>query len=375
MSKKKLSTQEILAQLRSEKAGKSEDEAPAESAAAESAAAEPTAAEPAETGGGDEASAPPAATQPQPTPKSTKDILAAARAQAGSDGSADAKPAAAKPAAAKPSSTKDILAAARAQAGGAATTAEAAPAASPAQPVAAGSASAPPAGDMPSVQDMVRAVRGEPAAADTSVAAAQPQPQPQPQAKPKPTLPPTPVKPPARRRGKQAESRRSVLLTLLVSPFAWAWFFLSAATAASTLALARFMMPNVLVEPPTKFKIGPPSDYPGGTVSTKWKAARGVWIINTDQYDGQSTIVALASVCTHLGCTPNWLESEQKFKCPCHGSGFRITGINFEGPAPRPLERVGIRLAEDGMLEVDKSVKFQEELGQWEIPASYYPLA
>ena len=86
-------------------------------------------------------------------------------------------------------------------------------------------------------------------------------------------------------------------------------------------------------------------------------------------------VYALASVCTHPGCTPSWLDGEQKFKCPCHGSGFYITGINFEGPAPRPLERVGIRLAEDGMLEVDKSVKFQEEMGQWADPASYVEIA
>jgi cytochrome b6-f complex iron-sulfur subunit len=35
---------------------------------------------------------------------------------------------------------------------------------------------------------------------------------------------------------------------------------------------------------------------------------------------------------------------------------------------------MGIRLAPDGMLEVDKSVKFQQELGQWENAASYVPV-
>ena len=49
---------------------------------------------------------------------------------------------------------------------------------------------------------------------------------------------------------------------------------------------------------------------------------------------------ALSTVCTHLGCTPNWLPVESKFKCPCHGSGFRMTGIHFEGPAPRPLGKI-----------------------------------
>ena len=136
------------------------------------------------------------------------------------------------------------------------------------------------------------------------------------------------------------------------------------------LGVARFMMPNVLVEPPTKFKIGPPNDYAPGTVSTKWQAQFNIWVVN-GEVDGVRSIYALSTVCTHLGCTPNWLEGEQKFKCPCHGSGFYKSGVNFEGPAPRPLERFGIRLAEDGMLEVDKSVKFQKELGQWTNPACF----
>ena len=83
---------------------------------------------------------------------------------------------------------------------------------------------------------------------------------------------------------------------------------------------------------------------------------------------------ALLVTCTHLGCTPNYLSAEAKFKCPCHGSGFRETGINFEGPAPRPLERARIVLAEDGQILIDKSQKFQEELGQWTDPAAFLPV-
>lgn len=158
--------------------------------------------------------------------------------------------------------------------------------------------------------------------------------------------------------------------SLLMSPFMGAWAAMMEVAALWTLHTARFMMPNVLVEPPSKFKVGPLSDYPLNTVSNKWKDQYGVWIVHTDQYQGQNLIFALASVCTHLGCTPNWLDGEQKFKCPCHGSGFYMTGVNFEGPAPRPLERMGVRIAE-GMLEVDKSVKFQEEMGQWTDPASF----
>ncbi|HEY0980638.1 ubiquinol-cytochrome c reductase iron-sulfur subunit, partial [Schlesneria sp.] len=158
---------------------------------------------------------------------------------------------------------------------------------------------------------------------------------------------------------------------LLLSPFAAAWAAVTGVGGILTLGTARFMFPNVLVEPPSKFKVGPLSDYPLNTVSNKWKDQFGIWIVHTDQYEGRNLIFALASVCTHLGCTPNWLDGEQKFKCPCHGSGFYMTGINFEGPAPRPLERMGLRVAEDGMLEVNKSVKFQEEMGQWADSTSF----
>jgi cytochrome b6-f complex iron-sulfur subunit len=92
-----------------------------------------------------------------------------------------------------------------------------------------------------------------------------------------------------------------------------------------------------------------------------------------EKYNGQDVIFALQSICTHLGCPPNWLAGEQKFKCPCHGSGFYISGINFEGPAPRPLERFKVTVADDGQILVDKSQKFQEELAQWSDPDSFLP--
>ena len=65
------------------------------------------------------------------------------------------------------------------------------------------------------------------------------------------------------------------------------------------------------------------------------------------------------------------LENENKFKCPCHGSGFRKTGIHFEGPAPRPLERYRIVLGDDGQILVDKSRRYQQEKGQWSDPESF----
>ena len=132
-----------------------------------------------------------------------------------------------------------------------------------------------------------------------------------------------------------------------------------------TLGTLRFLFPNVLTEPPSKVKVGFPESYEEGKVIEKYKD-QNIWIVRNN---GQ--IYALSTTCTHLGCTPNWLESAAKFKCPCHGSGFYISGINFEGPAPRPLERWALATGDDGQIVVDKSRKFQQERGEWSNPESF----
>jgi cytochrome b6-f complex iron-sulfur subunit len=164
----------------------------------------------------------------------------------------------------------------------------------------------------------------------------------------------------------------------LLTRRAWiglAWGAFSAASAAALAATGRFMFPNVLNEPPQQFRAGFPTEY-GTGVDERWKEKFGIWLVRTpeDVVVGESGFYALITVCTHLGCTPNYLAAESKFKCPCHGSGFRVSGINFEGPAPRPLERARIVLAEDGQILVDRSRKFQFELGQWVDPEAFLPI-
>jgi cytochrome b6-f complex iron-sulfur subunit len=145
---------------------------------------------------------------------------------------------------------------------------------------------------------------------------------------------------------------------------------LGGAAALWTAGTMRFLMPNVVIEPARRFKVGHPADFPPGRVETRFKDEFGVWVVH-GEYRGEPQIYALRTVCTHLGCITIWQESEGKFKCPCHGSGFYVDGINFEGPAPRPLERCAIRIAEDGQLEIDRSRIFQEELGEWRDPESF----
>src|SRR5437667_3020580 len=161
----------------------------------------------------------------------------------------------------------------------------------------------------------------------------------------------------------------------LLTRRAWiglSWGAFSAASAAALAATGRFMFPNVLNEPPQQFKAGFPNEY-GMGVDERWKEKFGIWIARTAEDIDQhvSGFYALSTTCTHLGCTPNYLSAENKFKCPCHGSGYRLSGINFEGPAPRPLERARVVLADDGQILVDKSRKFQWELGQWTDPEAF----
>ena len=144
------------------------------------------------------------------------------------------------------------------------------------------------------------------------------------------------------------------------------WLAFGALTTGTLIGTVRFLFPNVLFEPPQMFRAGFPEEYTVGNVSTRFKDQFAVWIVRTP-----TEIYVLSTVCTHLGCTPNWLDGEQKFKCPCHGSGFRKTGINFEGPAPRPLERYKVTLADDGQILVDKTRKYQWEKGEWIDPESF----
>lgn len=144
----------------------------------------------------------------------------------------------------------------------------------------------------------------------------------------------------------------------------WGGFLLVSLTGL--LAAMRSAFPRVLFAPDTSFKAGPIEDFVIGEVSEKFKSDYRVWIVREPE-----GIFALYAKCTHLGCTPRWLKAENKFKCPCHGSGFYMSGINFEGPAPRPLERVRVARADDGELLVDVGVKYRQENGDWDKPGAF----
>jgi cytochrome b6-f complex iron-sulfur subunit len=146
------------------------------------------------------------------------------------------------------------------------------------------------------------------------------------------------------------------------------WASVAAFLTAWLLAFFRFFLPRTLFEPATSFKIGYPEEY-GLGVDTKWQQKYRIWVDRTPD-----RLFVIYARCTHLGCTPDWKPSENKFKCPCHGSGYDSEGINFEGPAPRPMDRAHIEIAPDGQILVDVAKLYQWPKGQpsqFNDPGSY----
>ncbi|GAA1291161.1 hypothetical protein GCM10009609_69290 [Pseudonocardia aurantiaca] len=81
----------------------------------------------------------------------------------------------------------------------------------------------------------------------------------------------------------------------------------------------------------------------GGTIV----AAHGVVVTQPSA----GVFVAFSATCTHLGCTVRAVAGGT-INCFCHGSRFRITdGSVAGGPAPRPLPRVTLTVA-DGLIEL-----------------------
>jgi cytochrome b6-f complex iron-sulfur subunit len=173
-----------------------------------------------------------------------------------------------------------------------------------------------------------------------------------------------------RQRGERISRRAAIAVASGVSAaLVVAWTSMGFVAATFAAALQAFMVPKVTKEPPSVFRAGKLSDYPEPGVYEQYKSSHGVWMVRLPE----GKLVALSTTCTHLGCIPNWWPNDAKFKCPCHGSGFYMDGVNFEGPAPRPLERHKIWL-EGEFVMVDKAFKYREELGQWESGDSFITL-
>jgi cytochrome b6-f complex iron-sulfur subunit len=121
----------------------------------------------------------------------------------------------------------------------------------------------------------------------------------------------------------------------------------SLATGAFGLlgTLARFLVPDVLYEPPRRFPVGLPEDFPPG--SATFVAEKRLFVCRTPE-----GFYAVSAICTHLGCNVS-REEGRGFACPCHGSAFDEAGRVLNGPAAWPLPRYSLSLSRRGELVVD----------------------
>ncbi len=124
------------------------------------------------------------------------------------------------------------------------------------------------------------------------------------------------------------------------------WGALFTSLGVFAIANLKYSFPNVLYEPPTKFKIGNPSDFPENSVT--FLEEKKLFVLRES---GKFHVIS--AVCTHLGCTVRLMLANKDFECPCHGSKFKMSGEVFSGPAPAPLNWYELSIAKDGKLVVD----------------------
>lgn len=83
-----------------------------------------------------------------------------------------------------------------------------------------------------------------------------------------------------------------------------------------------------------------------------WSAARnvvlgGAWIRRT----APDKLVALSSVCPHLGCAIGWDVMTAGFLCPCHDSRFGVAGNKLTGPSERGMDELPLEIR-DGRVQL-----------------------
>jgi menaquinol-cytochrome c reductase iron-sulfur subunit len=61
----------------------------------------------------------------------------------------------------------------------------------------------------------------------------------------------------------------------------------------------------------------------------------------------ETTFVAFAVNCAHLGCPVRWLPDAHLFMCPCHGGVYYADGSVAAGPPPHGLSQYKTRVTGD----------------------------
>ena len=149
------------------------------------------------------------------------------------------------------------------------------------------------------------------------------------------------------RRGKSHGVR------LLGSPGRWVarsrrWFVNGLIAGFSVLTGAVLAIPVIAFLVPPRKQLAQPDRVRVASVadiadnSAKVVRFRGhpvVLVREADRY------FALSAVCTHMDvCQVDWDPNRRLLVCPCHGGAFDLHGNVVQGPPPRPLASLDVKL-------------------------------
>jgi Rieske Fe-S protein len=90
--------------------------------------------------------------------------------------------------------------------------------------------------------------------------------------------------------------------------------------------------------------------YPEGDQDFRDEKGDLIWVNRKD-----TDLVVFSGKCPHLGCAFRWRHHKrfgQVFVCPCHLSIYDATGKVLDGPAPRGLDKLPVKLASGGQVEI-----------------------
>jgi len=89
----------------------------------------------------------------------------------------------------------------------------------------------------------------------------------------------------------------------------------------------------------------------GITINLDSLSNNSVYLIKNRQVAAikmDNNINVLSIKCTHLGCTLN--VAGDIFKCPCHGSEFRLDGKVIKGPASKNLKEIDFKVEKNKII-------------------------
>jgi cytochrome b6-f complex iron-sulfur subunit len=84
----------------------------------------------------------------------------------------------------------------------------------------------------------------------------------------------------------------------------------------------------------------------------------------------QPGLKVIYQVCVHLGCLYKWVDDNNRFECPCHGSKYFLDGTTFSGPANRNLDTFEFELVDASGNVVAKPEVLEGVVQPLAIPAN-----